>query len=124
MFSIIGAVIFAFIVILNLLIILGLPLGEFTMGGKHKVLPKKLRIVALVSLLVQIFAIIIILQGGDILTMWFSPTVTKYICYFYAVFLGLNTIANFTSDSKKEKYTMTPLSLIVAICFFITGFNL
>lgn len=38
-FSIVGAMIFGLIALLTLLVTLGLPLGEFTMGGKHKVLP-------------------------------------------------------------------------------------
>jgi len=37
-----------------------------------------------------------------------------------AVYLSLNTIMNFVSKSKKEKYIMTPLSFVTAICFWIT----
>lgn len=61
MSAIIAAVLFSIITGLNILLILGLPLGEFTMGGQNKVLPGKLRIVASFSLLMQIFAIIIVL---------------------------------------------------------------
>ncbi len=34
-----------------------------------------------------------------------------------AVYLSLNVVVNFISKSKKEKYIMTPLSLLTAICF-------
>ena len=43
MLTIISAIIFTFIIVLNVLLIFGLPLGELTMGGQYKVLPKKLR---------------------------------------------------------------------------------
>lgn len=38
-----------------------------------------------------------------------------------AVYLSLNTVINFISKSKKEKYIITPLSFVTAICFWITA---
>ena len=124
MFSILGAVLFGVIAIMTVLVAYGLPLGEFTMGGQHKILPKKFRLAAVVSVAIQIFAMIIILQAGGLLPLWFSFKITKYICFFFAAYLSLNTIMNMISKSKKEKYVMTPLSLIAAICFWITAFQM
>lgn len=123
MFAILGATLFLFVVVISILVALGLPLGEFTMGGQHKVLPKKYRIMAIVSVVIQLFAIVIILQAGGFITLFFSPMITKYICFFFAIYLSLNTIMNLLSKSKKEKYVMTPLSLITAICFWVTAFS-
>lgn len=120
MIAILGAFLFAIVAVMTILIAFGLPLGEFTMGGKYKILPKNLRIIALISIIVQMFALIIILQAGGILAMWFSEKITKYICIFFVVYLSLNTIMNFFSKSKKEKYFATPLSMGAAICFLIT----
>ena len=94
------------------------------MGGQHKILPKKFRLAAVISIAIQIFAMIIILQAGGLLPLWLPFKVTKYICFFFAAYLSLNTIMNMISKSKKEKYVMTPLSLIVAICFWITAFQM
>lgn len=124
MFSILGAVLFGVIAIMTVLVACGLPLGEYTMGGQHKILPKKFRLAAVISVAIQIFAIIIILQAGGFIPLWLSFKVTKYICFFFATYLSLNTIMNMISKSKKEKYVMTPLSLIVAICFWITAFQM
>lgn len=123
MIAIFGAILFIIVAVMSILVILGLPLGEFTMGGRYKVLPKQLRFVAIICFFIQIFAIIIILQMGGFLTLWFSQKVTKYICIFFAVYLSINTIMNFLSNSKKEKYFMTPLSILAAICFWVTAFN-
>lgn len=46
MYSILAAVIFSVIIVINFLIILGLPFGELTMGGQYKILPKNMRFVA------------------------------------------------------------------------------
>ena len=124
MFSILGAVLFGVIAIMTVLVACGLPLGEFTMGGQHKILPKKFRVMAVISVGIQIFAMIIILQAGGFISLWLSFKVTKYICFFFAAYLFLNTIMNLISKSKKEKYVMTPLSVIVAICFWITAFQM
>ena len=124
MFSILGAVLFGVIAIMTVLVTCGLPLGEFTMGGQHKILPKKFRVMAVISVAIQIFAMIIILQAGGFISLWLSFKVTKYICFFFAVYLFLNTIMNMISKSRKEKYVMTPISLISTICFWITAFQM
>ena len=64
MFAIIGAFLFFVIAVMTALVAFGLPYGEFTMGGQYKVLPKKLRIIAVVSVAVQLFAKIILLKAG------------------------------------------------------------
>lgn len=122
--SILGAALFGVIATLTVLVACGLPLGELTMGGQHKILPKKLRIVAVISVAIQVFAMIIILQAGGFVSRWFSFKVTQYICFFFAAYLSLNTIMNMISKSRKEKYVMTPISLIAAICFWITAFQM
>ena len=124
MFAILGAVIFGVIATMTILFACGLPLGEYTMGGQHKVLPKNLRVAAVISVAIQIFAMIIILQAGDFISLWFSFKVTKYICFFFAAYLSLNTIVNMISKSRKERFVMTPLSLIAGICFWITAFQM
>ena len=124
MVSILGAILFGIVAIVTLLITLGFPLGEFSMGGKHKVVPHKLRIAAGISFAIQLFAIIIILQAGGIMVLWFSTKITKYICFFFAVYLTLNVFMNISSNSKKEKYFATPLSIVAAVCFWITALNI
>ena len=123
-FAILGAVIFGVIATMTVLVACGLPFGEFTMGGQHKILPKNLRVAAVISVAIQIFAMIIILQAGDFISLWFSFKVTKYICFFFAAYLSLNTIMNMISKSRKERFVMTPLSLIAGICFWITAFQM
>lgn len=118
--SLIGACAFSVVIILSLLIILGLPLGELTMGGQYKVFPKKLRIVLVSQLLLQVFFVIVILQMGGYLPLWFSHKTTRIILIVMAVYLSLNVLMNLASKSRKERLIMTPLSLIAAVCFWIT----
>lgn len=121
MVSIIGASVFSIVIVLSFLIICGLPLGELTMGGQYRVFPKKLRIILVTQLILQIFFVVIILQMGGFVSLWFPYKITKIICIVMAIYLSFNTVMNFISKSKKEKYMMTPLSAISAICFWITA---
>lgn len=121
MISIIGASAFSIVIVLSFLIICGLPLGELTMGGQYRVFPRKLRIILVTQLILQIFFVVIILQMGGFVSLWFPYKITKIICIVMAIYLSFNTVMNFISKSKKEKYMMTPLSAISAICFWITA---
>ena len=119
MVAIVGASIFLVVIILSILIICGLPLGELTMGGRYKIFPNKLRFILVGQLVLQIFFVIIILQIGGFMPLWFSNNTTRIICIVMAVYLSLNTVMNLVSKSKKEKYIMTPISMILSICFWI-----
>ena len=124
MISMIGAGAFSIVIIVSILILCGLPLGELTMGGQYKVFPKKLRIVLVTQLILQVFFVLIILQMGEFIPLWFSYNVTKIIGIVMAIYLSLNTFMNLISKSKKEKYIMTPLSFVTAICFWITALQM
>lgn len=124
MIALIAAILFIIIIIINVLLICGFPLGEFTMGGQYKIFPKKLRVLLVFQLIFQIFFVIIILQAGGLISLWFSYKATKTVCIVMAAYLSLNVFMNFISKSKKEKYFMTPLSLLSAICFWITAFQM
>ncbi|MBH1940943.1 hypothetical protein I5677_08575 [Mobilitalea sibirica] len=121
MIAVLGASIFGIATIIYILLALGLPLGEFAWGGKYKVLPTNFRIICAVSVVVQLFAIMIILQTGGIIPLVFTKKVTTMICFFFAAYLSLNSIMNALSNSKKERYIVTPLSVTSAICFWITA---
>lgn len=122
--AITGSILFGIMAIIYILLALGFPLGEFAMGGRHKVLPPKMRTLVAVSILIQILGILVLLQGGGVINAGFSPTVVKVLCYVFAVYLSLNTVMNLFSQSKKEKIIVTPMAAIVAVCYWVTALNM
>lgn len=120
--SITGAVLLLTVAVMEVLLIAGLPLGEFTMGGRYKILPPMYRIFAASSVILQLFGAAMILQGGGLMNMWFAGKAVKIICLVFAGFFAVNTVMNLISPSKKEKYVMTPLAAIEACCFAVTAF--
>ena len=120
-FAIIGAATFSVVIVLSILMICGAPLGELTLGGGYKVLPKKLRWLLFAQLALQIAFVIVILQQGGIMPLWFPTLATKILCIVMAAYLTINTYCNAFSRSKKERYIMTPLSLTATICFWVVA---
>ncbi|MGM7681204.1 hypothetical protein ACSVDA_03520 [Cytobacillus sp. Hm23] len=118
--SIIVTIMFVSIAAFQVLLVLGLPLGEYAMGGFYKVLPKKLRIVSAINAIILLFMGIVFLQHSDLLNIFnFLPT--HILVWIVTVYLGLNTIGNLISRSKKERYVMTPLSSIAFIlCLMVS----
>lgn len=118
----IGAALLTIVIVMSILLICGVPLGEFSMGGKFgKKWPPKIRLLGLTQLLSQLFALYIILAAGAILPYFFNKDVTRVVCYVFSVFFFFNTALNIISPSKKEKFVMSPMSLGAAVCFLITA---
>ena len=117
------AISFTSIATFQVLLSLGFPLGEFAMGGSYKVFPKNLRIVSAVNALILLWMGFIFLQHTNVFNGFpFLPT-TIFV-WGITIFLGINTIMNLISKSKKERFVMTPLSGITFIlCLFIVLSN-
>lgn len=120
MSSIIGAVICTGIGIFTIFAILGFPIGEYTLGGKYKILPIKLRVFSISSLLILVISIGCILTTGGYLQGIIPNGFARGFCLAFGIYLCINTIMNCLSFSKKEKYVMTPISAIGAVCFLVT----
>ncbi|WP_144699481.1 hypothetical protein [Fictibacillus phosphorivorans] len=118
--SIIVAIMFVCISVFQVLLSLGYPLGEFAMGGFYKVLPIKLRIMSMINAIILLFMGVVFLKHTDVI-YGFSFLPTNTLVWIITIFLGLNTIANLLSQSKKERRMMTPFSSIAfLLCLFIT----
>lgn len=122
--TVVGTILTLGIIVLQILLCLGYPLGEYAMGGKFKVFPLWMRIANLFSILILLFFNIVLLQLGRIESIaLLSNKVCETIGYCIAGYLLLNTIMNVCSKSRKERIVMTPISLITAICFLYSTYN-
>ena len=117
--SIIVAILFVSIAVFQVLLSLGYPLGEYAMSGYYKVLPKKLRITSIVNALILLFMGFVFLQHTNVLS-GIDFLSTNILVWVITIYLGINTIANLISRSKKERFVMTPLSgFTFVLCLFI-----
>lgn len=106
--------------LLQLSLTFGAPLGEYVLGGLHKVLPGRMRFVSSAFAVIFIFVGFVYLQKGEILDVGFHPAFVNGVVIVNTLFLAYAIIGNgFLTKSKKEKYLMTPLSILQFICSFL-----
>lgn len=92
------------------LLICGLPLGRFAWGGQHEVLPTRLRVGSLISVVIYVLIGWVILaragqdSGGGILGI---------AAWVIAGFFLLGAAGNLASRSRSERFLMTPVAALL-----------
>jgi uncharacterized membrane protein SirB2 len=121
--SLFGILILAALSVFQVLLIFGKPLGNYAWGGQHAVLPKRLRIASVLSIVLYIvFSIFLASKAGlvSIVPDGQFLTVSMWVLTFYFV---LGIVMNAISRSKKERMLMAPVSFSLAVVFLIVTIN-
>ena len=110
------SVLIAFVVAFQLALALGAPWGEMAMGGKFPGrLPPRMRIAALVQIVVLVFIALIVLTRAGVILDEFS-SLSKSVIWAVVVFSLIGAILNTITPSKKERMLWAPVSLVLLIC--------
>ncbi|MHA1982804.1 MAG: hypothetical protein ACW967_00520 [Candidatus Hodarchaeales archaeon] len=121
--ALIAVVLFIEMIIFQFLLAVGItfsnPIPAY--GGRYEILPIKLSILSPVAILIFIIASILVFIRADVLTGVFDPIIVDIVVWFFAFYLGSNTLVNAGSKSNLEKKIMTPISAIASLCLFIVA---
>jgi hypothetical protein len=111
------------IALFQVVLALGAPLGEYTLGGKYPGrLPNKLRIAAVFQILILfIFTATVVSKSGIAFEAFY--TMARIGIWVVFAFFIMGTILNLSSPSKKEKIVMGPLNIIALICSFMVAIS-
>ncbi len=121
--SILCAIITFGMALLQLSLTFGSPLGEYVLGGQNKILPKRMRLVSSAFALIFTFIGLSYLQRGNVLSLGLNSGLLNVVIIINTLFLAYAVIGNgVLTKSKKEKYVMTPLSILQFILSVITIF--
>lgn len=101
--------------IFQICLITGLPFGEFAWGGYHRVLPLKLRISSSFSILIYFVIALVLLSKVSVISVFQSGRGLDNVSLFIAIYFSLGVFLNVISKSKKERFLMTPIALILAV---------
>lgn len=100
-----------------------LPLAEVqritAWGGYYTELPAALRIASLLSATLYGGVMLIALAKAGLVRVPFGPGFIRASLRIMTALFFLGTLMNLASQSYWERVIMTPLALILAICFFI-----
>lgn len=109
----VALVLLAALAVLQVLVALGLPLGHFVWGGQHEILPTGFRIGSTGSVVVHAaMAALLLSRAGVIAGDGTFVRVATWSLFGYFV---LGILMNAISRSEPERFTMTPVTLVLAL---------
>lgn len=107
----------------QLLLTFGAPLGEYALGGLNKVLPSKMRLVSATFSFIFVFVGMAYLQRGNVLYIGLNSALVNISLIVITLFVAFAIVFNaILTKSKKEKYVMTPFSILQFVCSVIALF--
>lgn len=123
--SIIVLIIFIGFSVFQFLLALGKPYGHMAYGGRQdSILPTKYRIMSVFAISFFFIASILVLAKVEIIKPLFSPDIANLSIWLFAIYLGINTIANISSKNESERKIMTPLSFSACLCLIVLALGL
>ncbi len=121
--GLLAASVLALMVILQVLLAAGRPLGAAAWGGRHVILPRRLRWASLASAGVLALIAWIALARANLMPPGSEPYGTRAATWVFAGLLLINTIGNAASTSPTERRTMTPTTLLLSICLVVLAMS-
>jgi hypothetical protein len=112
--AIVITAILGLLAVFQLALALGAPLGHFAWGGSHRVLPTRLRIGSLVSIVIYAIIAVLALDRAGVIDVVPDVVSTVGMWVVFAYFV-LGIVMNAVSRSKPERYTMTPVVAVLAV---------
>jgi len=119
--GIVGIAVLGALMVFQALLALGLPLGHLAWGGKHRILPWKLRWSSFVAVFVLAFAGWSLLVRSGQAGLDTEIGFYRVIVWVFTAYFTLNVAMNAASKSKHERRLMTPVAIVLATCFFVVA---
>jgi hypothetical protein len=117
--AVVAAVLTGVVVVFQVGLAAGLPLGEATMGGRaatvNGVLEPPYRAMALASAVVLVLAAWIVLGRAGLLTTFLGGKALVWSAWVVAGFLALNTLTNLSGKHPLERWGMGSITLVGAL---------
>ena len=101
--------------VLQLLLIVGMPLGRFAWGGQQHRLSPRLRVAAGLSIVIYAVFAGIALAHAHVIASPVPSLIIVIAMWIITTYLLLSVLPNLASKSIHEKRLMTPVSTVLAI---------
>jgi hypothetical protein len=121
--AILATTVLGLVMVLQLLLAAGFPLGHAAWGGQDQVLPPLLRWASLATVGVLGLAAWIVLARANLAAPGAEPVAIRVVAWVFAGFLSLNTLGNMASTSAVERYGMASVSLLLVVCFIVVALS-
>ncbi len=109
------------LVIFQIALILGAPIGRFAWGGNNTVLPINLRVASASSIALYLVFAMFILGKANVISTPLSGNVLAIGMWILTGYFILGVVMNGMSRSKPERMVMTPVAAALALLFLIVA---
>ena len=116
--------ILAALALLQVVLILGLPLGRFAWGGQNDRLTPKLRAAAGLVIVIYALMAVIALARAHVITVPVPDLAVTIAMWVVAAYLIFSILPNLASKSVSEKRVMTPVSIVLALLGLVIAIGL
>ena len=118
--AVVAYVLLAGLAVFQIALAAGAPLGHFAWGGKHRVLPRGLRIASALSVLLYAFFAWIIARAVERATdVGDFVYETPLALWVLTAYFGVGILANAASRSRPERFVMTPVVAVLFTCCLV-----
>ncbi|MER3388055.1 MAG: hypothetical protein RIA38_05240 [Microcella pacifica] len=102
----------------------GAPLGRYAWAGQHDgALPARLRIGSAVSIVIYALIAVVALERAGVIDLIPGEVVETVAMWVIAVYFALGIVMNGISRSKPERYTMTPVVIVLTAASVILALS-
>ncbi len=113
--AVVATAVLAALAVMQVGLAAGRPWGRLAWGGRHEVLPTRLRIGSAVSIPLYALFAAVVLTAADLLAVPPRAVADVGIWVLTGYFV-LGVVVNGISRSRPERAVMTPTSLLLAVC--------
>lgn len=121
--AIVATLILGLVMILQVLLAAGFPLGQFAWRGQYRVLPCALRRASLAAAGVLGLAAWVVMARAGLVAPGADPAVVSVATWVFVGFFCLNTVGNIASRSSAERLVMTPVTVLLVIGFIAVALS-
>jgi hypothetical protein len=121
MAAVVAAAILACLCVFQFALALGAPYGRFAWGGAHRVLPRRLRIGSLVTMVVYAMCAVLLLDSAGVIDVLANDELVRIATWALVVLFGIGTLMNLASRSADERRVMTPVALVLCLLSLVVA---
>ena len=121
--AILFCVLMVALAIFQLALIAGAPIGQLAWGGQDRVLPARKRVGSVTSIVLYALFSIVVLQRAGLVAIIPTQGIVDIGIWALVAYFALGIVMNALSRSKPERWTMAPLSLLLAVLTLVVALS-
>lgn len=121
--AILFTLVLAALAIFQVALIAGAPLGHYAWGGADRVLPRQKRVGSVISIVLYAIFAFLALERGGVIDVFGSSIVVVIAMWVVTVYLASGIVLNAISRSRKERFVMTPVALVLTVLALLVALS-